>query len=149
MTGVEFDFVVHDSLEALALYERIFDDVQRLEVSAYERGLNEAVFTMYGTRFHMLDENPEYQLIAPQPGQPLPMWVNVLVPDIAATYQNAMSAGCVEIQPVTEMEAFGASNAMFADPFGYVWLLHQIHREVSFEERCKIMEAAREGGAGA
>ena len=34
----------------------------------------------------------------------------------------------------------GAANAMFADAFGYVWMLHQIYREVSFEERCKAME---------
>lgn len=139
MVGVEIDFVVHDSLKALALYESIFE-VQRVEVSSYERGMNEAVFTMYGTRFHMLDENPEYQLVAPKEGDPKPMWLNILVPDIKDTFDKAMASGCTEIQPVTEMEAFGASNAMFSDPYGYIWMLHQIHREVSFEERCRIME---------
>jgi uncharacterized glyoxalase superfamily protein PhnB len=68
------------------------------------------------------------------------MWLNIVVPDIQATYQKAMAAGCTEIQPVTEIEAFGVSNAMFTDPFDYVWMLHQIHREVSFAERCRIME---------
>lgn len=139
MTGVEIDFVVPDSLKALALYERIFE-VERVEVSAFPVGINEAVFTIYGTRFHLLDENPEYQLTAPKPGQALPMWLNVLVPDIEATYLKAMAAGCKELQAVTRMEAFGMSSAMFADPFGYTWLLHQIHREVSFEERTRIME---------
>lgn len=139
MTGVEIDFVVQDSIKALELYERVFE-IQRIEVTGYETGSNEAVFTMYGTRFHMLDENPAYQLIAPKPGDPKPMWLNILVPDIQETYGKAMEAGCTEIQPVTEMEAFGASNAMIADPFGYIWMLHQIHREVSFEERCRILE---------
>lgn len=139
MVGVEIDFVVHDCLKALKLYESIFE-VQRLEVTAYERGLNEAVFTMYGTRFHMLDENPEYQLVAPKEGDPKPMWLNVLLPDIRETFEKAMAVGCTTIQPVTEMEAMGASNAMFSDPFGYIWMLHQIHREVNFEERCRIME---------
>ena len=123
MTGVEIDMVVTDSLKALELYEKIFE-VKRIEV----------------TRFHMLDENPEYQLIAPKPGQPQSVWYNVLVPDIQAVYHKAMAAGCAEIQPVTEMPEMGAANAMFADAFGYVWMLHQIHREVSFEERCKAME---------
>ncbi|MDI9422462.1 MAG: VOC family protein, partial [Bacillota bacterium] len=26
----------------------------------------------------------------------------------------------------------------FVDPFGYVWMLHQVHKEVSFEERMKL-----------
>lgn len=140
-TGIEIDFVVQDSLKALELYESIFE-VQRVEVTGYERGMNEAVFTMYGTRFHMLDENPQYMLIAPKPEDPKTMWVNVVVPDIKETYQRAMAAGCTEIQPLTEMEAMGITNAMFSDPFGYIWMLHQVHKEVSFEERCRIMEEA-------
>ena len=139
MTGVEIDMVVTDSLKALELYEKIFE-VKRIEVTNYPKGTNEAVFTIYDTRFHMLDENPEYQLIAPKPGQPQSVWYNVLVPDIQAVYDKAMAAGCAEIQPVTEMPEMGAANAMFADAFGYVWMLHQIYREVSFEERCKAME---------
>ena len=139
MTGVEIDMVVTDSLKALELYEKIFE-VKRIEVTDYPKGTNEAVFTIYDTRFHMLDENPEYQLIAPKPGQPQSVWYNVLVPDIQAVYDKAMAAGCAGIQPVTEMPEMGAANAMFADAFGYVWMLHQIYREVSFEERCKAME---------
>ena len=69
MTGVEIDMVVTASLKALELYEKIFE-VKRIEVTDYPKGTNEAVFTIYDTRFHMLDENPEYQLIAPKPGQP-------------------------------------------------------------------------------
>jgi len=29
---------------------------------------------------------------------------------------------------------------MFSDVFGYIWMLHQVHREVSFEERTKLWE---------
>ena len=139
MTGVEFDFVVIDSLRALAVYEQIFE-VERVEVTALPKGQNEAVFTIYGTRFHMLDENPEFQLIAPKPEYPQSFWFNVLVPDIKMVYKKAMEAGCIEVQPVTEMSDYGVSNAMFKDSFGYVWMLHQIHREVSFEERIKLWE---------
>lgn len=147
MTGVEFDFVVTDSLKALTLYEAIFE-VQRVEVTNQPVGQNEAVFTIYGTRFHMLDENEAFQMFAPKPGSQNSFWFNVVVPDIQKTYAAAMQAGCTEIQPVTEMPAMGASNAMFADHFGYVWLLHQIHHEVSFEERVQILtkEAAQPEG---
>ena len=139
MKNVEIDFVVNDSRVALESYERIFE-VERIEVTELPKGQNEAVFNIYGTRFHILDENPEYHLIAPKSGTPTSIWFNVVVQDIRETYSKAIAAGCNEIQPVTEMPEMGAANAMFADPFGYVWMLHQIYRETSFEERMQHMK---------
>lgn len=141
MIGVEINFVVSDCLKALPLYESIFE-VERIEASNFEPGKNEAVFEIYGTKFHMLDEAEEIGLIAPRADTPLSMWVNIVVPDIKEVYEKALAAGCKGIQPVTMMEAYGVSNALFCDPLGYIWMLHQIHREVSFEERCRIYESA-------
>lgn len=109
-------------------------------MSALPKGENEAVFTIFDTRFHMLDENPEFQLFAPNPERPNTMWANVLVPDVKETYEKAMEAGCTEIQPVTHLPEYGVSNAIFLDPFGYVWMLHEIHEVVSHEERIRIWE---------
>lgn len=143
MTGVEIDFVVKDSLAALALYERIFE-VERLEVTAFLPGKNEAIFSIYGTRFHLLDENPQFGLHAPTPGVPQSIWFNVLVPDISKVHEIALDAGCKEIQPVTEMKDFGVSNSVFSDPFAYVWMLHQINKVISFEERVALWESNNE-----
>lgn len=144
MTGVEVNMVTSDSPAALVLYEAIFGDgVERVEVTALPRGQNEAVFILYGTRIHMLDENPEFGMVVPKEGDPKPIWLNVVVPDIASTWKRAMEAGCTEIQPVTEIPSHGVSNAMFSDPYGYIWLLHQIHREVSFEERMAYYETGQ------
>lgn len=139
MVGVEIDFVVTDSLKALELYEKIFD-IERVEVSNLPKGENEVVFTLYGVRFHMLDENPQFGLTAPTPDKPNTIWFNILVPDIKETYSKAINAGCTEIQPLTEMSDYGVSNAIFTDPFGYMWMLHQIHKVVSHEERIKLWE---------
>ncbi len=139
MIGVEIDIIVSDSLEALELYEKIFE-VQRIEATGFEKGFNEAVFTIYGTRFHLLDENPEYGLVAAKPEDPKSVWFNIVVPDIGETFKKAMDSRCKEIQPVTEMEEMGIINAMFSDPYGIVWMLHQIVKEISFEERMKLME---------
>ena len=139
MVGVEFDFVVTDCIKALEQYEGIFD-VERIEVTAYDQGFNEAIFSIYGVRFHMLDMNPEYGLLAPDGDRPNSFWVNLMVEDIQATWQKAMDAGCTEIQAVSELPAFGVANAVFMDSFGYAWMLHQIKREVSFEDRMKLFE---------
>jgi PhnB protein len=43
------------------------------------------------------------------------------------------------------MPEFGISGATFIDPFGYVWMVHQVHREISYEERIRILEERRKG----
>lgn len=142
MVGVEIDFVLKDSLAALALYQRIFD-LEVVEASNLPVGENEVVFTLYGTRFHMLDENPEFGLVAPKEGTVNSFWFNVAVEDIKATHERAQREGVTEIQPLTEMPEYGVSNSIFSDPFGYVWMLHQIHEVVSHEERLRLWEEGK------
>ncbi len=137
MYGIEIDFIVKDSLAALRQYEAIFD-IERVEVTDLATGLNEVIFMLHGTRFHMLDQNEEYGLFAP--AVPQSIWFNVIVPDIAEVHAKALAQHCTEIQPVTELKDFGVSNSMFVDSFGYQWMLHQIHRELSFEERMAIWD---------
>jgi PhnB protein len=139
MVGVEIDMIVTDSLKALELYEKIFE-IERVEVTDFAQGENEVIFSLYGVRFHLLDENPQFEMIAPKPGDPKPIWFNIMVPDIKITYEKAMSEGCTEVQPLTEIPNYGVSNAMFSDTFGYLWMLHQVHKEVSFEERTRLWE---------
>ena len=143
ITGIEINMVVPDSIKAMEFYGRIFD-VKQVEVSDFGPGRSETVFTIYGASFHLLDENPQFHLIAPKEGDPKPMWINITVPDIAKTYASALAKGCKEIFPITTMEALGLKNAMFSDPFGYGWMLHQIDKVISHEERMRILrEAAR------
>lgn len=140
ITGVEFDFVVKDSLAALEDYQAIFDDLKVVEATQYQQGLNEVVFTLYDVRFHLMDENPEYGLLAPHEGSPQSFWFNITVPDINKTYQQALDRGVTEIQGINHLEEMGVSNAIFADQYGYVWMLHQIHKIISFEERTAHLE---------
>ena len=138
ITGVEIDFVVKDSKVALEQYSSIFE-VLIVEATDFKVGNNEVVFKIYDTRFHMLDENREYQLFAPKEDSNQSFWFNVMVPNIQVTFDKAVAAGVTVIQPITKIEEMGISNAMFLDSFGYVWMLHEIHQEVSFEDRVEIL----------
>ncbi len=88
----------------------------------------------------MLDENTSLGLTAPTAEHPNTIWFNIIVSDIEDTHNKALRNGYVEIQEMTEMMDFGVTNSMFRDPFGYLWMLHQVHREVSFEERKQLFE---------
>jgi PhnB protein len=143
MVGVEINMIVTDSLRALALYEKIFE-IERVEVTDFSKGENEVIFSLHGVRFHMLDENPEFGLKAPAEEDPKTISFNVMVTDIKETFSKAISLGCTEMQAVTDLPDFGVSNAIFIDPFGYQWILHQVHEKVNFEERVELWEQKRE-----
>ena len=116
-------------MKALELYEKIFE-AKRIEVINHEQGLNELIFKLYDVRFHMPDVNSNAELKASDPDHPNTIWFNITVPDIKSTYQKALDSGCTEVQGVTEIKDFGVSNAMFMNPFGYMGMLHQVHKEV-------------------
>jgi len=139
ITGVEICMVVTDSMAAMELYEKVFE-LERVEVSDFGVGSSEVVFTIYSTRFHLLDENAEHMLIAPKEGDPRSSWLNVAVPNIETTLKAALDAGCVQISPINEVPDMGVRNAIFADKFGYMWMLHQIDKVVSHEERMEIFK---------
>lgn len=115
-------------------------EIEVVEATEYPIGMNEAVFQLYGTRFHMLDANEEYGLKAPTQEHPNTIWFNITVENIEETHQLAMENGCQEVQPITEMMEGALKNSLFVDPYGYMWMLHQIYQELSFDERIEILE---------
>lgn len=48
--------------------------------------------------------------------------LHLIVDDNAAVLASAVTAGCEEIQPPTDM-FYGANSASVRDPFGHVWVL--------------------------
>lgn len=87
-----------------------------------------------------MDENEQFGLVAPKSGDKMPVCFNIVVTDIKTMFGKAEAHGFTVIQPLTEMPAMGLSNAVLLDPFGYIWMLHQIDKEISYEERCRFME---------
>ncbi len=143
MVGVEFDMVVEDSLAALKLYQEVFG-VECVEATALQKGENEVVFTLYGARFHMLDQNQQFHLKAPAKGAALPFWFNVMVEDIEAVYAKAVGCGFMELQPLTQMMEYGVSTGSLLDPYGYQWMITQLHKVKSLDERLEAYEKAKE-----
>ena len=145
ITGTEINFITKNCIEALKTYKNIFGNaLEVVEESDFGLGKSEAIFNLYGTRFHMLDPNPDFGMIAPSDDHMNTIWFNIAVENIEETYKKAMENGCIEIQPITKMENMGISNAMFKDSYNYVWLLHEIHEVKSHEER---VEALKEIGS--
>ncbi len=129
MFGVENCMVVSDSRAALELYKKLFE-VSVIEVTSLERGLNEAIFTVFGTRFHLLDENEKYSLFAPGENSSKSAWFNITVPDAKSVFEKAVAENCLLIQPLLSV-APGVTCAIFCDSFGYVWQVSQTGKSAS------------------
>jgi len=123
MTGVEIDFCVYDVLKAFELYEKVFG-AEAVEKTANERGMNEVVFTILGSRFHMLDESPENGLNAPKEGHPTAIWINIMVEKIQPVYDKALGLSFTLIFDMQELPDHHTKRFMVKDPFGMVWLIH-------------------------
>jgi PhnB protein len=113
-----------DTLAAFETYRNVFG-AKVIEKTTLDRGLNEVVFTISGIRFHILDENHEYGLFAPQEGQKGFFWLNLMVENIKEVFDKAEAAGFTPIMPIQEMAEHGLKTSMQKDPWGYVWQLHQ------------------------
>ena len=137
--GVEINMIVKDSLIASKLYEKAFK-AEIIEATSYEKGLNEVIFKIFDTQFHLLDENKEYGLYAPTKDKTNSMWCNLFVEDIEAIFNRCEEERFQIIQPITKLEEFGIINAIVSDPFSYQWMFHQVIKDISFQERCEIME---------
>lgn len=134
--GLAIAYVVQDVAEALTIYSGIFD----LTILTQAADQSEAVFNLFGTRFQLFAENEAEGLLAPGEGDGMPFWFNLVVTDLQAVWDQAMALDCQPIQAPIHMEQMGITNAMFADLEGYIWMLHQIHQVVSFEDRVDFFE---------
>ena len=123
MTGVEINFCVYDVLKAFDLYEKVFN-AKIVEKTANKRGMNEVVFTILGSRFHMLDESPENGLNAPKEEHPTTVWINIILEKIQPVYDKALEFGFTLVFDLQEVTEYHIKRFMVKDPFGMVWLVH-------------------------
>lgn len=66
--------------------------------------------------------------------------LHLIVDDNAAVLTRAVGAGCVQVQPPTDM-FYGANSASVRDPFGHVWVL------LTWKEDLPPREMERRGNA--
>lgn len=134
--GLAIAYVVQDVALSLETYAGIFP----IDILSQAADHSEAVFTLFSTRFQIFAENEIEGLMGPGEGEGMPFWFNLVVPDLQAVWEKAMAIDCQTIQAPIHMEQMGITNAMFADSEGYVWMLHEIHEVVSFEDRVDYFE---------
>lgn len=139
MHNSEINIVVKNSLDSLSFYENIFC-IERIEVGDFILGQNEVTIKINELYLRLLDENPDFNMLAPQNDTYIPFWFNITVNNIEQTYNQALNLGCTKIQDVNHMPEMGIKNAMFKDPYSYTWLLHEVIEIIDYETRVELLE---------
>ena len=139
-TSREMEFtlnlVVTNALAALEFYEKVFEG-ERGEIYEFtnRQQENEANIKLGNVKLRLLDANPIYECYPPKAGEASPMWMQLMVADVDKTLKLAEFYGATDVQAPSE--SMGLRHAQFTDPFGYIWTINCVLKEISFQERYK------------
>jgi PhnB protein len=113
---------VPDSAAAVAFYVRAFgaSELYRNTEAAGGRRVVHCELLVAGARLQLNDEFPEHGLLAPASLGGTSATFNLWVPDVDATYAQAIAAGGRMLSPPAD-RFWGARCGALVDPFGHRW----------------------------
>ncbi len=77
-----------------------------------------------GAIFHLHETMRWFNALEPITANGVTTVIGLFVPDVQEVMQNAITAGAIEISPVTDHE-YGYRQGMFKDPFGHYWQIQK------------------------
>jgi len=130
---------VDNGVRALEFYVKAFSAKKREGVSLFDGKILHAEFTVGDSIFMLSDEFPAMGNRSPKSmgGSTGGVWL--YVPDVDATYRQAVGAGAVSLSEPTDM-FWGDRHARVRDPFGHEWSIATHREDVSpaeMEKRAK------------
>lgn len=135
--------IVKDSAKAIDFYKRAFgaEEVERT-TGPGGKAIMHAEIRIGDSLLMLSDEFPGSNCGSPETLKGTTCQMYVYVPDVDATFAQALGAGAKVVMPVTDMfwgDRYGCVN----DPFGHQWGLATHKEDVAREEMQKRADAFR------
>ena len=131
--------VIRDAAKAIDFYKKAFGAVEKFRMASPDGKIGHAEIQIGDSMIMISDENPQWGTKSPQTLGGTPVGIFLYVPDVDATFKQAISAGAKEVMAVTD-QFWGDRYGKVADPFGHAWNL-ATHKEdltpAEIEERAK------------
>jgi PhnB protein len=130
---------VRGAAAAIDFYKRAFGAQEIFRMAGPGGVIGHAELKIGDSVIMLADEFPGSPVKAPQTLGGTTGVLNIYVPDVDRSYQQAVGAGAKETMPVADM-FWGDRYGQVTDPFGHVWALgtHQEDlSETEIEERAK------------
>ncbi len=116
--------VVSSTEEAIKFYEAAFGASCRFILKDDSGKVMNAQIVIGESVLMLNDEFPDWGVLAPVPGAPMPFSIHIASKSIDADFQRAVDAGATVVTPLDNM-FWGDRFGQLMDPFGYKWSMGQ------------------------
>ena len=131
--------IIRDAARAIEFYKRAFGAKEGMRMPLPNGKLAHAEIRIGDSIIMMGDENEEWGVRSPQALNGTPVGIFLYVPDVDATFKQAVEAGATATMPPAD-QFWGDRYGKLRDPFGHEWSLGTHIEDVPLEEMGKRQE---------
>jgi PhnB protein len=114
--------IVRGVAKAIDFYRKAFGAEEVMQMPGPGGKISHAEIKIGDSMVMMADENPEWGSNSPQALNGTPVGIFLYVPNVDATYKQAVDAGATPTMPPSDM-FWGDRYGKLKDPFGHEWSL--------------------------
>ena len=132
--------VIKGAAQAIEFYKRAFGAQVMARMDGPGGGVGHAELKIGDSIIFLADEFPQSPCKSPQTLGGTTATLHLYVPDVDASFKQAVAAGARETMPVTDM-FWGDRFGQLADPFGHTWSIATRKEILTPEETDKRAQA--------
>ncbi|MBA3874499.1 MAG: VOC family protein [Anaerolineae bacterium] len=121
---------VRDAASAITFYQQAFGAVELRRLTDPDGKVVNALLSIGEALFVVAEESPKTGSPSPQTLGGSPVSIDLSVPDVDVTVNQAVAAGAVVQYPVMN-QFYGLRQGRIVDPFGHMWNIDTPIEEVS------------------
>jgi PhnB protein len=132
--------IVRNAAQAIEFYKKAFGAEERFRMLGPDgKSIMHAELKIGDSIFMLSEESAEMKCYSPESigGSPVSMYI--YVGDVDAIFNQAVSAGATELNPVKD-QFYGDRSGYLRDPFGHLWSIATHKKDLSPDELRKAGE---------
>ncbi|MES3014698.1 MAG: VOC family protein [Pseudomonadota bacterium] len=116
--------------DAIGFYKKAFGAVELNRLDGPDGKVMNAALRIGDSTLMLVDEVPEWKCFGPKTLKGSPVTLHLYVPDVDASFAQAVAAGATATMPVTDM-FWGDRYGQVQDPFGHNWSIATHQRDLT------------------
>jgi uncharacterized glyoxalase superfamily protein PhnB len=135
--------VCEGAADAIEFYKKAFNAVEQMRMPGDNGRIMHAALTIGDSTIMLADDFPEYGGLGPKALKGSPVTLHMVVPDVDASFQQAVDAGAsVRMAPADMF--WGDRYGQVTDPFGHHWSIATHIKDMTPAEMMEAMKQQSE-----
>jgi len=139
--------VIRDAAKAIEFYKKAFGAKEAMSMPMPDGKIAHAEIQIGDSMVMISDEIPEFGTKSPETLNGTPVGIFLYVPDVDATFKQAIASGATEVMPVAD-QFWGDRYGKVRDPFGHQWNIATHTEDLTPAEIGERAAKAMSSGAG-